>query len=73
MHKRTDQTPLEAAAITDKTAASKPAVLTVEEWAEKMRISRGAGYAAVKNGEVDGVNCGAAPAMTRRQLSTASE
>ena len=33
----------------------KPDFLTVEEWADKMRVSRGAGYNAVKNGEVDGV------------------
>lgn len=42
-------------AITDRAPAEEPAVLTVEEWADKMRISRGAGYAAVKNGEVEGV------------------
>ena len=54
MHKGTHVRPLEPA-ITEETRGGRPAVLTVEEWAEKMRISRGAGYAAVKNGEVDGV------------------
>ena len=29
--------------------------LTVEEWAEKRRVSRGSAYNAVKNNEVDGV------------------
>jgi excisionase family DNA binding protein len=35
--------------------SDKPEILTVEEWAEKMRISRGSAYNAVKNGEVQGV------------------
>jgi excisionase family DNA binding protein len=33
-------------------AEQAPAVLTVEEWAAKMRISRSAAYDAVKNGDV---------------------
>jgi excisionase family DNA binding protein len=33
-------------------------VLTVEEWAKKMRISRSAAYDAVKNGEVKVIRIG---------------
>ena len=42
----------------DTPAAEHPAVLTVEEWASKMRISRGAAYAAVKNKEVKFIRIG---------------
>lgn len=38
--------------------AAPPAVLTVEEWAAKMRISRSAAYEAVKNGEVKVIRIG---------------
>ena len=38
--------------------AKAPAVLTVEEWAEQMRISRAAAYQAVKNGEVKVIRIG---------------
>jgi excisionase family DNA binding protein len=37
---------------------SRPRVLTVEEWADEMRISRGAAYAAVKNGDVKVIRIG---------------
>ena len=37
---------------------SRPRVLTVEEWADEMRISRGAAYAAVKNGDVKAIRIG---------------
>lgn len=39
-------------------AQPKPAVYTVEEWAEKMRISRSAAYNAVKNGDVAVIRIG---------------
>jgi excisionase family DNA binding protein len=35
-----------------------PHVLTVEEWAAKMRISRSAAYDAVKHGEVKVIRIG---------------
>lgn len=35
-----------------------PDVLTVEEWAAKMRISRSAAYGAVKNGAVKVIRIG---------------
>lgn len=37
---------------------TRPDVLTVEEWAAKMRISRSAAYDAVKNGEVKVIRIG---------------
>jgi excisionase family DNA binding protein len=37
---------------------TQPDVLTVEEWAAKMRISRSAAYDAVKNGEVKVIRIG---------------
>lgn len=37
---------------------SRPDVLTVEEWAAKMRISRSAAYDAVKNGNVKVIRIG---------------
>ena len=36
----------------------RPDVLTVEEWAAKMRISRSAAYDAVKNGDVKVIRIG---------------
>lgn len=36
----------------------RPDVLTVEEWAAKMRISRSAAYDAVKNGQVKVIRIG---------------
>jgi excisionase family DNA binding protein len=41
-----------------ETHQGRPDVLTVEEWAEKMRISRSAAYSAVKNGEVQVIRIG---------------
>jgi excisionase family DNA binding protein len=37
---------------------NRPAVLTVEEWATEMRISRSAAYQAVKNGDVQTIRIG---------------
>ena len=37
---------------------NEPVVLTVEEWAARMRISRGAAYQAVKNGDVKTIRIG---------------
>lgn len=36
----------------------RPDVLTVEEWAAKMRISRSAAYGAVKNRQVEVIRIG---------------
>lgn len=37
---------------------TKPDVLTIDEWAAKMRISRSAAYEAVKNGHVKVIRIG---------------
>ncbi|WP_068021038.1 helix-turn-helix domain-containing protein [Rhodoplanes sp. Z2-YC6860] len=36
----------------------QPHVLTVEEWAARMRISRTAAYAAIRNGDVKVIRIG---------------
>jgi excisionase family DNA binding protein len=43
---------------TPTTEEARPDVLTVEEWAEKMRISRSKAYDAVKNGDVTVIRIG---------------
>jgi len=56
----TGKEPIEKLAVSAETAgkAASPAVLTVEEWAEKMRISRGKAYSAVKSGQVRCIRIG---------------
>ena len=44
--------------MTEQRAQQPPKVLTVEEWAAEMRISRSAAYAAVKNGDVQTIRIG---------------
>lgn len=44
--------------MSNQQASEKPKVLTVEEWAAEMRISRSAAYQAVKNGDVQTIRIG---------------
>ncbi|MBR1249180.1 helix-turn-helix domain-containing protein [Bradyrhizobium sp. AUGA SZCCT0169] len=54
---------------TRNTQEARPDVLTVEEWAAKMRISRSAAYDAVKNGDVAVIRIGRLIRIPNREVA----